>query len=225
MPFTVESDLIEEGQTAEEPFDQFLETCESLKDYHESLQRMLEAQSKIKRIDEARKEEEGKHDAEKGDNEHEKDVKLIGEAEVAMHDVQDMEDNASDHLDLDQCIEMLNEDQKCVFGKILEHLNHQHEHDTGKCKCDKLKPLQMFVSGVGGTGKSFLIETIRSQVKQIWKLVPWQLLLAWLRAMWEVSLVIGCFNCPLNMKVKLQFTGACLTMHRRLCRLIFVHSS
>ena len=27
----------------------------------------------------------------------------------------------------------------------------------------------MFVSGVGGTGKSFLIETIRSQVKEIWK--------------------------------------------------------
>ena len=27
----------------------------------------------------------------------------------------------------------------------------------------------MFISGVGGTGKSFLIETIRSQVKEIWK--------------------------------------------------------
>jgi len=29
--------------------------------------------------------------------------------------------------------------------------------------------VHMFVSGVGGTGKSYLIETIRSQVKQIWK--------------------------------------------------------
>ena len=27
----------------------------------------------------------------------------------------------------------------------------------------------MFVSGVGGTGKSFLIETIRIEVKEIWK--------------------------------------------------------
>ena len=27
----------------------------------------------------------------------------------------------------------------------------------------------MFVSGVGGTGKSFLIETIRSLVKEMWK--------------------------------------------------------
>ena len=31
------------------------------------------------------------------------------------------------------------------------------------------KPLHMFVSGVGGTGKSFLIECIRSLVKDMWK--------------------------------------------------------
>ena len=28
----------------------------------------------------------------------------------------------------------------------------------------------MFISGVSGTGKSFLIETIRSQVNEIWKI-------------------------------------------------------
>ena len=32
-----------------------------------------------------------------------------------------------------------------------------------------LRPIHMFVSGVGGTGKSFLIETVRSQVNEIWK--------------------------------------------------------
>ena len=64
---------------------------------------------------------------------------------------------------------MLNEDQMRIFDKITQHLNHQLEHDTGECKCKEFKPLHMFVSGVGGTGRSFLIETIRSQVKQIWK--------------------------------------------------------
>jgi len=71
VPFTVESDLIKEGQTAEDAFNQFLETCKSLKDHHENLQRMLEAQSKIKRIDEARKEQEGEPDAEEDENESE----------------------------------------------------------------------------------------------------------------------------------------------------------
>jgi len=69
---------------------------------------------------------------------------LVSEAEAAMHDVHDIEDNACNHLELEQRIEMLNEDQKRVFDKTTGHLNHQHEHDTGKCKCEILKPLQMF---------------------------------------------------------------------------------
>ena len=31
------------------------------------------------------------------------------------------------------------------------------------------KPMHTFISGVGGTGKSFLIETIRCQVSEVWK--------------------------------------------------------
>ena len=56
---------------------------------------MLEAQSKVKRIDEARKSEEGEPVPEDGNEEE--GVKLLGEAEAAMHNVHDMEDNASDH--------------------------------------------------------------------------------------------------------------------------------
>ena len=41
--------------------------------------------------------------------------------------------------------------------------------NTDTKKCGDLKPLHIFISGVGGTGKSFLIETIRSLVKEIWK--------------------------------------------------------
>ena len=32
-----------------------------------------------------------------------------------------------------------------------------------------MKPLHSFISGVGGTGKSFLIDAIRRQVADIWK--------------------------------------------------------
>ena len=138
VPFTVESDSLKEGQTAENAFNQFLETCGSLKDHHESLQCMLEAQSKVKRIDEGRKSKEGQAVPEDGNEEE--GVKL---------------DNASDHLDLEQRIDMLNKDQKRVFDKISDHLNHQHQHDAGECTCKEFKPLHMFVSGVGGTGKSF----------------------------------------------------------------------
>ena len=41
-------------------------------------------------------------------------------------------------------------------------------HETQQCQCTDLKPLHMFVSGVGGTGKSFLIKTIRALVSSMW---------------------------------------------------------
>ena len=69
---------------------------------------------------------------------------MIGEAEAAMQDVHDIEDNASDPLDLDQCVDMLNADQRHVFDKITSHLNHQHEHDIGKCSCKEYKRLHVY---------------------------------------------------------------------------------
>ena len=63
---------------------------------------------------------------------------------------------------------MLNADQKRVYDRITGHLLHQQKHEDSQCQCSDLKPLQMFVSEVGGTGKSFLIEAIRRFVKNTW---------------------------------------------------------
>jgi len=54
---------------------------------------------------------------------------------------------------------MVNKDQGRVFDI----------HELKECNCTNCKPLQLFMSGVGGTGKSFLIETIKHQVASIWK--------------------------------------------------------
>ena len=58
LPAIKESQLVGEGQTAEEAFNEHFEDHSSMEDHHESLQRMLQAQSKVKRINEARKDEE-----------------------------------------------------------------------------------------------------------------------------------------------------------------------
>ena len=83
-----------------------------------------------------------------------------------MHDVHDME---CDTIDLSEHICMLNEDQRKIFDRVTDHLLHQRQHECNECKYKELKPLHMFVSGVGGTGKSLLIKSIKSQVKEIWK--------------------------------------------------------
>ena len=69
----------------------------------------LQAQSKV-RINEARKEEEvlaGKDAAVE-----EEGIKLVGEAEAAMHDVHDMD---HDTIRFSERIRMLNEDQRRIF--------------------------------------------------------------------------------------------------------------
>ena len=168
VPFVDESDLISEGQTAEEAFAEFFSKLDTMEEHHANLQKMLKAQTKIKAINDARKEEEVT--TVKDENVVDEDgVKLVGEVVSAMQDVHDMELNDPDTLSLHDRINMLNEDQNRVFHQISNHLQHQHQHELNLCNCENSKPLHMFVSGVGGTGESFLIETIRSHVKETWK--------------------------------------------------------
>ena len=70
---------------------------------------------------------------------------------------------------------MLNVDQKRIFDKIKSHLMSQKEREdllenesSRLLRLDTIKPLRMFISGVGGTGKSFLIEAIKCLVDDIW---------------------------------------------------------
>ena len=67
---------------------------------------------------------------------------------------------------------MLNVDQKRNFDKIKSHLMSQKNVKTYESsrllRLDNIKPLRMFISGVGGTGKSFLIEAIKCLVDDIW---------------------------------------------------------
>ena len=60
---------------------------------------------------------------------------------------------------------MLNADQRCGFE---DHLLHQKRHKDKQCQQDDYVPLSMFVSGVGGTGKSFLIKAIKALIKSLW---------------------------------------------------------
>ena len=40
--------------------------------------------------------------------------------------------------------------------------------NVDECDCGELRPLVMFVSGVGGTGKSLLIESIKLLINNLW---------------------------------------------------------
>ena len=64
-----------------------------------------------------------------------------------------------------------------MYDKIKQHLRKQKQQEDSSSdndvKSDDIQPLRMFISGVGGTGKSFLIETIKCFVDLLLKQQCW----------------------------------------------------
>ena len=105
-------------------------------------------------------------------SEAEDGAQVAGEAISAMNDVANLcQDNDGDGPSLEELVSSPNSDQIHVFEKVKSHLEHQIMHECGCCQCSDLTPLRMFVSGVGGTGKSFLIKTIHALVASLWDTV------------------------------------------------------
>jgi len=75
------------------------------------------------------------------------------EAGEAMQDFKDL-GNKCEEVDINEMISKLNADQRRVFDKV-----------TNTVMSDK-SILRLYVSGEGGTGKSFLIKTIKYWIKQ-----------------------------------------------------------
>ena len=162
-PFRDESTLLHENEMSEQAFHRLVTSQSS--NYHAKLQVMLAACSNVKQINEARQADGEEEKMSKVDD----DPQLLGEAKTAMHDVLDMNAITCNDLTLEERVAMLNTDQGHIFENVKAHLLHQQCHETRECECD-LKPLHMFVSGVGGTGKSFLIETNKAWVNSTWSL-------------------------------------------------------
>ena len=90
-------------------------------------------------------------------------------ATSVMNDVLDLhQNNESDGPTQEELVQSLNTDQARVYEHVKSHLEHQLTQKK-QCSCTDLKPLHMFVSGVGGTGKSFLIKTVCALVTKMWE--------------------------------------------------------
>ena len=71
-------------------------------------------------------------------------------------------------LNCTERVSKLNADQLRIYSGFKSHLLHQKQHKEKGCECKKFKRKKLFVSGVGGTEKSFLIEAIKGLVASIW---------------------------------------------------------
>ena len=63
---------------------------------------------------------------------------------------------------LNEAVAGLSEDQRRVYDRFVENVEHYFKHQTKpmSCCCGKYEPLRLFVSGFGGSGKSHLIRVL-----------------------------------------------------------------
>ena len=126
-----------------------------------SYPRLQEADTNVRELISNRREEMEAEDMLSSDVPPEGPLRYVA---TEVHDVMtDFEDLAChvDPVDVQDMINRLNEDQLRVFTKVKATIEAQVSTDA----TDGAELFRLFVSGCGGTGKSFLIQTVRAWVQ------------------------------------------------------------
>ncbi|XP_065894145.1 uncharacterized protein [Dysidea avara] len=159
-PWRNSETLIGSSESFQCEFENCREQLPDAVNYHNRLQQMQKrdeiAREQIdKRRTEIEQEEDGTTEV------HAPDTLLHAhtEAQDAMAEFEEVVAN-EDIVDVESMIESLNEDQRRVFDRVSTHLQAQHSSAIS----NHPQPLCMFVSGCGGTGKSFLIKTLKAWI-------------------------------------------------------------
>uniref|UniRef100_A0A1X7VU73 Uncharacterized protein n=1 Tax=Amphimedon queenslandica TaxID=400682 RepID=A0A1X7VU73_AMPQE len=169
VPFRDDSTLVMEGKTMEEAFWHHREaSIRGIENHFNKLQILLEAERNWKKIVDARN-KAGFTKEELIDNKEDHEPKLLGEIMEAVADIADMHINVP-NLTLEKREAMLNVDQKRIFDKIKSHLISEKEREdllenesSRLLRLDSIKPLRMFISGVGGTGDLLQLPPVKGR--------------------------------------------------------------
>ena len=118
--------------------------------YHEKMEELKQAYETVKELVQQQIDE--KQHLSQDDPDNPIGVQNI-QAGEAMQDFKDLGGH-EEEIDISEMISKLNADQKRVFDRVINTVS------------DKKSLLRLYVSGEGGTGKSFLIKTIKCWIKQ-----------------------------------------------------------
>ena len=110
--------------------------------------------SKDPKVAKANSEDENEDEDENKDDNDNSGV----DSALAQHQQTSSESGIKTQEDLDAYVATLNADQLKVYNKVTSALSHMFDHNSGKCTNDDCTgQLLLYVSGFGGTGKSYLI--------------------------------------------------------------------
>ena len=130
-------------------------------EYHAQLSRLREADANVRELINNRREEMETEEMRSSDVPVEGPLRYVAtEVHNVMADFEDLACHV-DPVDIEDLIGRLNEDQLRVFNKVKATIEAQVSTDA----TDGAELCKLFVSGCGGTGKSFLIQTVRAWVQ------------------------------------------------------------
>ncbi|EZA57993.1 hypothetical protein X777_02001 [Ooceraea biroi] len=167
--------------------------------YHEKLEELKKAFETAKQLLQQHLDELEKQNVSQDDPDNSIGVQNI-QAGEAMQDFKDLGNKLVPEIDMSDMISKLNADQRRVFDKVINTVTS-----------DK-SLLRLYVSGEGGTGKSFFIKTIKCWIKQNLDKDTAIAAPTGIAAFNIDGLTVDCFNYQSNM-VRLLNINNCLIMY------------
>ena len=169
-PWRFEADIRGDSDTYEAEFFRMLDALPLMKQKYETKRNIRAARDRVeKSVQELMTSQNGKS-KNTDDNSDDSGSDDIDEDHAIAQCLQDFEDinkksKIKTEAELLERVGMLNADQRSVYNTITGHLSHVLDHSFGENKCPipncaEVEPLLLFVSGPGGTGKTFLLEAI-----------------------------------------------------------------
>ena len=162
-PWRIESDIRGDSSSHEEEFFRIIDEFPAMKRKHETRSNIRKKRNSVESS--ARNQIANTKDG--GDDDVINDVDEDHAIAQCLQDFEEMnkQSKIKTEAELLARVQMLNADQRCVYDTITQHLSHVLDHSVGEKKCikpncEKVEPLFLFVSGPGGTGKTFLLEAI-----------------------------------------------------------------
>ena len=159
-PWRRETDLKGKCTTYKDAFKENVNIIPQLKAYDNIKQKIVSSRKKVE--DEVAKKlkdiEEQGLDSEPEEVETE-DVNVLDQVMSDFAEVNNVKDISTEE-ELNALVETLNSEQRNIYEKIIDAVSHSVAHAIKECTCNSFKPLYLYVSGFGGTGKSYLIKAI-----------------------------------------------------------------
>ena len=159
-PWRKEEELKGNYKSYQEAFELGLKYLPLMKEYNDLKNKIDKSKQKINDKVKKKIQKMGEEELESETDEDESnDATALDQVMNDFEEINNVGDISTEEQ-LSALVETLNPEQREIYDKITNAIAHSIDHAFETCKCPSYKPLYLYVSGFGGTGKSYLIKAI-----------------------------------------------------------------